>query len=378
VFFDKRGTGLSDRSMGTGALEDRMDDVRAVMDANDMESAVLLGMSEGGPMSVLLAATYPERVDRLMLYGGFALGSDFLPPEMVQLLADNWGNGSVMQKVWCNGAGDLAELGRIERATATPRALGEFLALNATIDIRPVLSSVSVPTLVTETADRWVGQVRTADLTRELAAGIPDARLELIEGTFHGTSDLAEADRVIDLIEEFVTGQVPGARDGFAHRVLATVLFTDLVGSTRRASSEGDQGWMRILGQHDRVCHEVIDKFRGKWIKSTGDGVVATFDGPARAISAAQRIAEDVQSLESQIRAGVHTGEIELRDDDIGGRAVNIAARVMNAADDGEVWVSGTVPGLTIGSGIEFTNRGQHELGGVPGSWELYSANPTS
>jgi class 3 adenylate cyclase len=380
VFFDKRGTGLSDRSLGTGSLEDRMEDVRAVTDVNGMDSAVLLGLSEGGPMSVLYAATFPDRVDKLILYGAYARGSDFVTPEVVEMFADNWGNGSIMHRVWCDGYGDRDALARIERATATPRAIAEFMALNGTIDVECVLGSVSVPTLVMEAADRQralSGPVlRFADVSREMAEKIPGARLELFDGSFHGTADVADADRVIDVIEEFVTGDTPHRPGRVDDRLLATVVFTDLVGSTTRAAAEGDDRWMQLMDDHDRVCKRSVEEYHGRWIKSTGDGMLASFDGPARAILAAHKILDHLKPLGLNIRAGVHTGEIELRGDDIGGLAVNIAARVMDAARDGEVWVSPTVPGLTVGAGIEFTDRGRHELKGIPVSMELAAARP--
>lgn len=378
AFFDKRGTGLSDRSFGTGSLEDRMEDVRAVMDAAGMESATLLGISEGGPMAVLFAASCPERVDRLVVFGGYAVGRDVVTPERIRVYAEQWGSGTVMREHWCAGIGDLAELGRMERAMNTPRAIAEFMTLNGEIDVRPVLGTVTAPALVIETDDRVLapGQVRPfVDISRELADGMPDARLELLPGRFHGTSDLADADRVIDLIEEFVTGSSPADRAGAViDRVLSTVVFTDLVGSTRRAAVEGDQRWSRMLEDHDRICRDVLGRFRGRWVKSTGDGMLATFDGPARAIAAVEAIGRELRTLGLEIRAGVHTGEIELRGDDIAGLGVNIAARVMHEAGDGETWVSSTVPGLAVGSGIGFERRGAFELKGVPGAWELFAA----
>jgi len=379
---DKRGSGLSDRVHGTPSVEERMDDVRAVMDAVGSQRAVLLGASEGGAMVATFAATYPERTSHLVIYASQArwtVGSDpeegGLPPVMWEVMFEYmrtaWGSGDMAGLI----APDLAEdeeytrwFARLERLTASPNDAAELMRWNMEIDIRDILPAINVPTLVMH---------RSGDLGASVIGGrylgehIPGARFLELPGDEHYPY-LGDADTVLDEIEEFVTGTRP-VREEDIDRVLATVLFTDIVGSTERASELGDSRWRELLGRHDELVRSEIDRHRGRAIKSTGDGVLATFDGPARGIRCARSLTEGVRELGIEIRAGLHTGEVELVGDDIAGVGVHIGARVGATAGPGEVLVSSTVKDLVAGSGIEFADRGQHELKGVPGEWRLFA-----
>jgi pimeloyl-ACP methyl ester carboxylesterase/class 3 adenylate cyclase len=366
ALFDKRGVGLSDRSLGTGLLEDRMRDVQAVLDAAGFESAYVLGASEGGAMAALFAATYPDRVAGLILLGAAASG-DWVDPELIAEVEARWGDGALMSRLWLNGAGDVEQLGRIERSMGSPAAVAELMRQNAQLDARPVLPTIAVPTLVLHCAHDPVVPVAAG---RQIAAAIPGAKFVELPGAFHGSNLPAEMDLYVDEIMEFVTGSRRAAQVP-AERVLATVLITDIVGSTQRAAAMGDEAWGRIMDEHDRVARHAIERQRGRWVRSTGDGVLAVFDGPARALAAARAMQRNLEPFDVQLRAGVHTGEIELRGVEVGGVAVHIAARVAAHAADGEIWVSSTVPGLVVGSGLAFDPRGEFELKGVPGSWQL-------
>ncbi len=365
LLFDKRGTGLSDRSLGTGLPEERILDISAVLDAAGFRSATLLGASEGAALAALFAAMHPDRVDALILMGG-AVTRAWIPDGMIPAIEREWGTGRLLQTLWMNGVGDLEELGRIERAMGTPRAMAEMMAHNQRYDGTPMLAGVQAPTLVLHCTDDPVVPISAG---RDLAAGIPGSRMVELPGAFHGSSLPREMDLYVDEIEEFVTGsrRVPVA----AERILSTILFTDIVNSTCHVTEMGDARWAHILGEHERIARAAVRRFGGHWVKSTGDGILATFDGPARAVAAARALGDNLHPFGIEIRAGVHTGEIELLGDDIGGVAVHIAARIAAIAGPSQVWVSPTVPGLVVGSGLEFESRGEFELKGVPGSWSL-------
>jgi len=378
ILFDKRGTGMSDRVSNDRlpTLEQRMDDVRAVLDAVGSESAALLGHSEGGSMSVLFAATYPERSRALILVGAFAkrLRSDDYPwaPSLEERLATieeverDWGAGLDITDYAPREDPALLEwYSTCLRRSASPGAAAALLLMNSQIDTRHVLPTIRVPTLVlARTGDRDV----TVDEGRWLASQIPGARFVELPGDEH-LLWAGDQDRLLAEIEEFLTGTRSAPDYG---RVLSTVLFTDIVGSTERARELGDRAWHEVLDEHHARVRSVLEHHRGREVDTAGDGFFASFDGPARAIRAACAIRQDVQALGIQIRAGLHTGECELMRDKIGGIAVHTGARVAAAAEPGEVLVSSTVKDLVAGSGIVFADRGERELKGV-GSWRLYS-----
>lgn len=389
VVFDKRGTGMSDRDLGTGSFDDRMDDLRAVMDAAGMMRANLLGWSEGVPMSLLFAATYPERVRRLVLYAGYARmagAPDYplgLPPErgddFAKSIEARWGTGDVLRQFsgdWPTGrAGEEAfELAaRSERLMCTPRGARELMRSNMASDVRAILPLVKQPTLVVHNVGDPVVPVQFG---RYIAEQLPNATYLELPGAFH-MSWSAEVYRPLhDAVEHFLTGRSPDAGDDGTNgeRVLATVLFTDIVDSTRRASDMGDAAWRTLLGEHDRRTRGAVERHRGRVIKTTGDGALAMFDGPARAIRAAAAIRDAVGEVGLVVRAGLHTGEVEVVGDDLAGIAVHLGARVSGLAGPGEVLVSRTVADLVAGSGIEFVDRGEHELKGVPGTWRILAA----
>ena len=372
IWFDKRGAGLSDRTLGSGLIEDRMEDIRAVMDATGVESATLIGLSESGAICAMFAAAFPERVQRLVLVGSYAHNPAMV--ETAHLFEESWGNGRLLEVVWAQGMGDADLLGRMERAMSTPRAMADLIRANAAIDVRPVLPFIKVPTLVVHCTGDPVNPIAHG---HELAGLLPNATLAELDASFHGSARPEDMDLWCGAIEPFILGsayrtETPG------ERVLATVLFTDIVGSTHRAAALGDTRWAQLLDDHDQICTRVVEGVRGRIVKMTGDGLLATFDGPATAITAAHQMIERLGVLGVHLRAGVHTGEVERRGTDIGGLGVNLAARVMAAAGDDEVWVSSTVPGLTVGAPVEFVPTGTHDLKGIPGRWELFGARMTT
>ena len=378
ILFDKRGTGLSDRDVAEDNLDKRMDDVRAVMDAVGSERAALLGYSEGGPMSILFAATYPDRVRALVLFETFARAvwaPDYpsgRPPELFEDLArtveEEWGTGASI-KFWVPALADhpgvRAKIGRWERMSGSPSAVLAILPFIAGIDVRPILPSLRVPTLVIH---RGRTPLVSIGQGRYLAEHIPGARYVEQDDDSH-LPWLGDAEGLVAQVEEFLVGARPVRTD----RVLATVMFSDIVGSTEQAARLGDKRWKDLLGTHDTVVRQQIEWYRGREIKSLGDGALATFDGPGRAVRCACALRDALRPLGIDMRAGVHTGEIELRDDDVGGIGVHIAARVSAVAGAGEVLASRTVVDLVVGSGIAFEDRGEHELRGVPGSWRLFA-----
>ncbi len=382
VIFDKRGTGLSDPVAGPPPLEQRMDDMQAVMDAAGVERAALFGISEGGPASVLFAATYPERTSALVLYGStprFRTDSDIswgaTDEQIERVLAEvssRWGEGALLEAFAPSAAGDprMEEVwGRFQRAGASPAMATAVMAALFEIDVRDVLPTIRVPTLILHRTGDLIAPVEGARL---MAERIPDARLVEFEGTDH-VPFTGDFEPVLNEMEEFLTG-TRQARP--LDRVLATVMFTDIVDSTRRAAEAGDRRWRELIGRHDELTRRQLGRFRGREVKTLGDGFLATFDGPARAIECACAIRDGVGPLGLDVRAGLHTGECELGGDDVRGMAVNIGARVGALADANEVLVSSTVKDLVVGADLEFADRGEHELKGVPGRWRLFAATP--
>lgn len=378
IRLDKRGTGLSDR-VKIGTLEERMDDVRAVMDAAGSQKAALFGYSEGGPMSILFSATYPDRTTALILYGTYArrLHSPDHPHGMtaaefdafIQRLEREWGGPAAIDVFAPSKANDPAArqgFANYLRQAASPGAVMDIMRMNREIDVRPVLPVIRVPTLVLHrTGDRLtnIGQ------GRYLAGNIRGARMRELTGDDHSWT--AEGgDAVVDEIEEFLTGN---RHDPEPDRILATILFTDIAGSTERAASLGDRGWRELLERHHTMVRKTLVEFRGREIDTAGDGFLTSFDGPARGVRCAAAIIGGARDLGLDVRAGLHTGECEVMGEKLSGLAVHIGARVASGADPGEVLVSSTVKDLVVGSGLRFADRGSRSLKGVPGDWRIYA-----
>jgi len=391
IRFDKRGTGMSDRISGAPTLETRMDDVRAVMDAVGSRRAAFFGLSEGAAMSILFAATYPERTAALVVRSAFPrtlwapdypwgrtqedyareierdlriFGPRAQAREAVRVISGNLGDE------------DLDSVVDLYRFGSSPGALEALERMNKEIDIRHVLPAVRVPTLILRGSEDTIVPI---ELARYMASRIPMARVVEIPGVGHlafGKPALL----VVDEIERFVTRvwESGGWEESEPDRVLATVLFTDIVGSTAKAAELGDRAWRELLGRHHEVIRRELFRFRGAELDVAGDGFFARFDGPARAIRCARAITENVRELGLEVRAGLHTGECEVMDGKVGGIAVHIGARVAKEAHPGEVLVSSTVRDLVAGSGIRFEDRGTAELKGVPGEWRLYSVTESS
>jgi class 3 adenylate cyclase len=379
ILFDKRGTGLSDPVPvdRLPTLEERMDDVRAVMDAAGSERAALFGSSEGGLMSVLFAATYPERTHALVALAIYAkrLRSADYPwaptPEAraaeIELIERTWG-GEMDISDLAPSADEAFKRRAVSylRRSASPGAAVALLRMNSQIDVRDVLPTIRVPTLVLQrVGDRDV----KVEEGRWIAGQIPGAKYVELPGDEH-LIWAGDVDAVVDEVEEFLTGSRPVQEPD---RVLATVLFTDIVGSTRRAHELGDRRWRELLEQHHVVVRRALERFQGREVDTAGDGFLATFDGPARAIRCAREIADGLRDVGLEVRAGLHTGECELLGEKVTGVAVHTGARVASLAQPGEVLVSSTVKDLVAGSGIEFEERGVHELKGIPGEWRLYA-----
>lgn len=376
VTFDKRGTGGSDRVTELPGLDVRMDDLRAVMDATGMEQAALLGISEGAPLSVLFAASYPERCRALVLYGSFARFSYWFPTEealasFFGYVEKAWGTGDSVHRFAPSRANDAAFRqwwGRNERLGASPAAVTALMRMNSQIDISGILPAVRVPTLVLHRTEDQVVDIAGG---RDVAANIPGAKLVELPGVDHIFYVGDGAENISDAIEEFLTG-APARIE--ADRVLATVLFTDIVGSTEKAASLGDQRWRNLLDDHHATIRRLLARFRGREVKTTGDGFLVTFDGPARGVRCACAIADEIKPLGIEIRAGLHTGECEMIGDDVGGIAVHIGARIAALAGRSEVLVSSTVKDLVAGSGLRFNDRGNQSLKGIPGEWRIFAA----
>jgi class 3 adenylate cyclase len=380
VAFDKRGTGCSERVEVPPTLEQQMEDFTVVLDAVGWERATIHAHSEGGAVACLFAATYPERTERLILQGCFArwvrapdyqIGFDRSTYDsFAAAMARQWGTRETLTVALLapSQVGDEAYLRwtmRFERQSLTPRDLLAASALNADIDVRGVLPAIRVPTLVVHARqDRLV----PVEHGRYLAAKIPGATLSEYDGDHHPM--LVGVDESMDAIEAFVAGSV---RRPAGDRVLATILFTDISGSTERAATLGDHNWRGLLDRHDEVLRAALQRHGGIEVRTTGDGMLSMFDSPAGAVRCALDMIEAARATGLHIRAGVHTGEIERRGEDIAGIAVHIGARVATLASPGEVLVSGAVPPLVVGSGLDFADHGEHELRGVPGAWRLFA-----
>jgi pimeloyl-ACP methyl ester carboxylesterase len=377
VLFDKRGTGLSDRVAHLPHMDERMDDLRAVMDAVGIERANLFGISEGGSLATLFAASHPERTQSLILYGSFArfrhwIATDQAWDALMKYMDEAWGSGKSLPAFAPSKANDSAIQqwwGKFERLGASPSAAIALMRMNREIDISGILGSIRVPTLIVHvTGDTLV----SVEGGRELAGGIPDARLVEIPGTDHlFFLDDDASDRMLAEMEEFLTGarSVP-----VVDRVLATVVFEDIVDSTKRADAQGDRAWRDLLEAHDKAVRKELSRFRGREVKSLGDGFLATFDGPARAIHCASAIRDSLRGFDVPVRIGLHTGEVELADDDVRGIAVHIASRVAQLGGADDVLVSRTVKDLVAGSGIRFEDFGAHALKGIPEPWQIFRA----
>ena len=379
ILFDKRGTGLSDRITGIPTLEQRMDDVRAVMDEVGSQKAALFGISEGGSMSVLFAATYPQRVSALILYGTIAKG---------WLVEDTTGSltredDAASEQVWRKGWGGPVAIdsmapslvnderfrqwyAKFLRLSAGPTTVINLRRMYGQIDISTILTSIHIPTLVLHRTQDMAIEIEQG---RYLAGHIPGAKLVELAGNDH-LWWVGDTDAILNQVAQFLTGDQQILEPD---RVLATVLFTDMVDSTRRAAELGDSRWADLLASHHAMLSTEIERFRGRYVESTGDGCLATFDGPARAIRCALAIVDGARQMGLEIRAGLHTGEIELRGQNIRGLAVHIAARVLAKAQANEVWLSRTVKDLVVGAGLEFADRGEFSLKGIPGEWRLFS-----
>ena len=380
ISFDKRGTGLSDRGVGLPDFETRMDDVRAVMDAAESESAALFGYSEGGPMCVVFAATYPHRVRALVLYGAYAKRSH--PDEdypwaptweervlEAHELEETWGENVDLSTMW-PGADrtEAAWFQRRGRASLSPASARDLILMNSKADVRDLLPSVRCPTLVLHRTGDLDAQVEEG---RYIADRIPGACFIELPGDDHFPA--VDPDQVLDEVEEFLTGVRPVPT---SDRVLATILLTDLVGSTERAHLLGDAAWARLLTSHNETVRRELARFSGEEIDTAGDGFLALFDGPARAIRCALAIREALRPLDLDVRAGLHTGEVERRSGDKPrGIAVHVGARLASLAGPGEVLVSSTTRDLVAGSGLEFTDRGEHELKGIEGARRVFAAD---
>jgi pimeloyl-ACP methyl ester carboxylesterase len=385
IVFDKRGTGLSDPVTEAPTLEQRIDDVRAVMDAAGSERAALFGISEGGPMSVLFAATHPERVNALVLYGAmgrtteapdypWASPAEALRESAAEFIAPYWGRDAEgMVELFAPSFGNDPEAveftARMERSAASPAMVQQIFEMFLDIDVRAILPTIQVPTIVLHRRGDRVVHRRAG---QELAAQIPGAQYVELSGIDH-LPWAGDSEAVLGEIEEFLTGarSLPEP-----DRVLATVMFTDIVGSTERASELGDARWRELLATYQAAVQRELTRFRGRQVKTLGDGCLATFDGPARAIRCGRAIAEAAGTLGLDVRVGLHSGEVELMDGDVGGIAVHIAARVGALAEAGEVLVSSTVKDLVAGSGIRFIERGATQLKGIADEWRLFAAAP--
>lgn len=382
VYFDKRGTGVSDPVplVSLPTIDEWMDDAKAVMSSAGVERAALVGDGHGGPMAMLFSATYPDQVSALVLVNSFARlarDDDYpigMPEHVVQraidLLEGNWGTAQMFDVTAPSMAGDTrlrSWLARYQRLGMPPGAAATMYRWVLRMDVRSVLHAIKVPTLVVHRADAAYPR---AEFGRYLADHITIAKYVELPGADTQPFHVGDFVPVLDEVEEFLTGV--RARP-VSDRTLATVMLTDITGSTDHAARLGDDRWLDLLGEHDRLTRDHLDRYRGREIQTTGDGFVAIFDGPTRAVTCAAQLAETVRSLGIEIRAGVHTGEIETTRDGIGGIAVHIAARIADTADDSDVVVSSTVKDLVVGSGIAFESRGVHRLKGIPDEWPLYA-----
>jgi pimeloyl-ACP methyl ester carboxylesterase len=396
LLFDKGGVGLSDPVPRVRTLDERATEIEAVMDAAGFGQAAILGLSEGGPAAVVFAATRTRRTRALVLCSTFAytgmvgweevdgdpaplrarglaeLGEDYTPSEaqiarmqgLARAVQSSWGSGAALKGL-IPSVGSTRQLGMLERMGASPGMARATLEAMFRIDVRPILPTITVPTLVVHARDDLGVPVQGG---RYLADHIPGARLLEVDGTDHAPW-FTEPDTILTEIEEFLTGS--HAAPSQSHRALRTVLFTDIVASTQRAAASGDERWRAVLQRFGEITTELVGRFGGTVVKSTGDGHLTTFDGPTQAIRCAEALRADAETLGVEVRAGIHTGECELLDNDIGGIAVHIAARILGHAGADEILVSSTVRDLVVGSGTGFDDRGSVELRGVPGTWQL-------
>lgn len=378
ILFDKRGTGLSDRPTDTPTLEERMEDLHAVLDAVESESAFVMGYSEGGPMCALFAATYPERTRGLVMMGsyprryrceGFPIGPDKAEIDaFIDAIEANWGGPFAIEARAPSVANDPKFLdwwARFLRSSTSPAAAKALTTANMQIDVRDILPAIKVPTLLVHAVgDRTC----SVDFSRYMVRRIPGAQLVEIDSEDH-LPWLQGSDAIVLAIEEFVTGS---RHEKSVERVLCTIMFTDIVGSTEIIARSGDENWRDVLSSHNTIVRQDLETFQGRELNTTGDGFVAVFDGPARAIRCAQSISGALSRIGIELRIGLHCGECEVQGDDVAGLALHIAARIMDQATSGEIIVSRTVKDLVAGSGIQFDNNGVHLLKGVPDEWQLY------
>jgi len=384
IHYDRRGTGLSDRDLDRGSPEERMDDIRAVMDAAAVNKGVLVATLDGGPAALMFAASYPDRVSHLVLYETWArvraapdyeIGIDPKAPDSLDAaIKAAWGSGRVVESVVSDRPpGDAIHqlFARLERGTASPRVAAEHAQLAGEVDVRSVLPIVRVPSLVL-----WrEGLLRYRPLCRWLGNHLRGATaVELPGSALHSWQPHYE-DGVLDAVESFLTGD-HSLVDTDEDRVLTTVLFTDIVDSTRRASELGDREWKRVLTRHDEIVRRQLQRYRGREVKTIGDGFLVSFDGPARAVRCAQAIVEQVRSIGVEIRAGLHSGECIVYGDDLAGVAVHIASRACHLAEPSQVLATRTVSDLVVGSTLTFTDRGVYELKGVSGKWPIVALCP--
>lgn len=400
VLFDKAGVGLSDPVPKVRTLDDRAAEIEAVMDAVGFKTAALLALSEGGPAAIVFAATRPQRTRALILastlaYTGLVewvdidgdpaalragllpeLGEDYTPS--VEQIARIQNFGRAVRSAWGSGAAlkllipsvrSTRQLGTLERMSASPGMARATLEAMFRMDVRPILPTITVPTLVTHAHDDVGLPVQCG---RYLADHIPGARMLEVQGTDHAPW-FTDPDAILTEIEEFLTGS--HAAPPQSHRALRTVLFTDIVASTQHAAAAGDERWRAVLQRFGEITADLVERFGGTVVKSTGDGHLVTFDGPTQAIRCAEAVRDDAEAVGIEIRAGIHTGECELLDSDIGGIAVHIAARILGHTGAGEILVSRTVRDLVVGSGTGFEDRGTVELRGVPGTWQLLAVD---
>jgi pimeloyl-ACP methyl ester carboxylesterase len=378
ITFDKRGTGLSDRVETLPTMDERMDDVRAVMDAAGSERAAIVGLSEGGSLATLFAAHYPERCRALVLWGAFAKFSSWFPTsEKLEKFFDyvetDWGTGANIG-VWAPSRKDdpifREWFAKRERVSASPAAVVSLMRMNMMIDISDILPYVRVPTLVVHRTNDTVVNVEGG---RQLASGIPNARLLELPGIDHMPFFGDNAEQVTNEVVEFITGVRPAVGD---ERILATVLLTDIVGSTKRAEALGDKRWRELLDAHNAISRGELTRFRGAEVKTTGDGFLATFDGPGRAIQCSLALIASVRSLGIEIRAGLHTGEVEVGENDVRGIAVHVAARVAALAEPSECLVTRTVKDLVAGADVSFLGRGRRDLRGIAEAIDVFAVVP--
>jgi class 3 adenylate cyclase len=375
---EKRGVGLSDRISAPATLEQRMDDLRVVMDAEGIERAAIVGISDGASMSALFAATHPERVSSLVLWAGGAgpPAAEEVRSELLPWVQEAWGSGEVLSVLLRVGSSaDIQRLAKLERYSMSPRMARALLDMDFTNDIRGALPVISAPTLVVH---RRGDPILRRERAVALAELVPGARRVELPGDWHLSLVDDEEAEALDIIEEFITGVRPAPPGIDIDHVLATVMFTDIVDSTPRAAELGDRRWGELLDAHDRVAGAEIDRHRGTMVRTTGDGVLARFDGPVRGIRCARAIVDAADELDLRVRAGLHVGEFLLRGDDLAGITVHIGARISALARPGEVYVSSTVRDLVAGSDVAFDERGRHVLKGVPGEWDVFAVASSS